>query len=201
MIIGGSCMRGQPTMHAVNLGELDAGVEDRLLHLRTDQVAPGVGADIGQPAPFIHSKLPHANLDVQTVVIVLIHVALGQMVPDHLQVDILAALDFGNQSSSRLGERAQRISEEVLPPLMALAVGSRRALAGSHTDEDANFPPGPLVDRRLIQNLRRRIVRTRSLVDKDMLSDLDGFERKSGGRGCPTSLPDRAIELRRGLLS
>lgn len=194
-------MRGQPTMHALNLGELDAGVENRLLHLRPDQIAPGIGADIGQPAPFVHPELPHAHLDVQAVVIVLAHVALWQVLPDHLHVDVLAAFDFRNQPSSRLGERAQCISEEVLPPLVALAVCSRRSLAGSHADEDANFPPRPLVDGRLIQYLRRRIVRAGTFVDEDMLSNLNGFKRKAGGRRCPTGLPDSAIELRRGLFS
>jgi hypothetical protein len=87
-------MRRRPTMHALNLGKFDSGVKDLLLDFRFGEVATGVGADIHQPVPFVHAKLSHAHFNVQSVVVILDHVALGQMLPEHISMDVLAPLNL-----------------------------------------------------------------------------------------------------------
>jgi hypothetical protein len=164
-------MRSQAPVHALDFCELDPGVQDAFLHLWLGQVASGIGADVGQPVPLVHAKLTHANLDIQPVVVVLVHSPFGQVGAKHLLMNILATLDLGDQSSSRLGKCAETIPKEVFPPLMLPIVRARRTLAGAYADK-----PGPLVDSRFIQDLRRRIIRTCTLIDKEMLADLNWFK-------------------------
>lgn len=188
-------------MHAVDLGELDARAEDHLFHLGLCQVATSVGTDIGQPIPFVHTKLADPDFNVQPVVVVLADIAFCQMLPQHLIMNILAALDLGDQTSSCFGKDAQGVSEKVLPPFVLPIVGAWRAPAGPYTDENPNFPPGPFIHGGFFQDLWGRVVRAGTFVDEEMLSDLDRFESQPGGRCGPTGLPDGAIELGWGFFS
>ena len=163
-------------MHAVDLCELDTRAEDHLLHLWSGQIATGVGADVCQTVPFVHAKLSHTDLDVQTVVVVFADVSLRQVVAQHVVVNTFASFDFGDQTSSRFSKDTQCIAKEVLPPLVLPVVGSRGPLACSHADEDTDFSSGPFVHGGFFQYLRRGVVGARSLIDEKALSDLDGFE-------------------------
>jgi len=194
-------VRLQPTVSAVDLRELHGGIVIHLLHLGPCKVAPRVGADVRQPVPLVHPKLPDADFDVQSVVVVLVHVPLGQVLSQHVLVDFLAALDLGDQPPARFRKVAQRIAEEVLPPFVMVVVRSRRPLAGAETDEDADLPSRPFIHGRLIEDLGRRVVRPRALVDEDVLADLDRFECETGSARRPARLPDRAVEFRRRFFS
>jgi len=191
----GGSVRGQSLVHAVDLGELDTGAEDHLLHLWSGQVATGVGADVGQTVPFVHAKLSHADLDVQAVVVVFADVALGQVLAQHVVVNTFASFDLSDQTSSGFGKDTQCVAKEVLPPFVLPVVGAGGPLACSHADEDTDFPSGPFVHGGFFQHLRRRVVRAGSLIDEKALSDLDGFKSETGGRGSPTGLPNGAVKF------
>ena len=182
-------------MGAIDLGEFDARIENRLFHVWFDQVAPGIRADISEPVPFVHPELSHADLDVHAVVIVLVHIALRQMISEHILVDFLAALYFGNQPSSCFGECAQRIPEEVLPPLMLPIIRARWPSPCTDTHKNANISARPFVYRCFLEDLGCGIVRARPFIDEDMLTDLDRLEGKTSSRRGPSGLPNGAIEL------
>jgi hypothetical protein len=62
---------------------------------------------------------------------------------------------------------------------MLSAVGSSRSLSGSHTDENTNFPAGPLIHNCFIKNLGRRVVSPGAFIDKDVLANLNWLEGKA----------------------
>lgn len=184
-------------MHALDLGKLDARVQDLPLDIRFGQVPSRVGADVDQSVPLVHAEFAHAHFHVQPVVVVLAHVALCEMVAQHFHVDILAPLDLVDQPSTSFGKGAQGVAEEILPPLVLSIVGARRATTGADTDEDANLATRPLVHGGLVQDLRGGVISAGALIDEDVLADLNRFEGESGGCGGATSLPDRAVEFGR----
>lgn len=96
----------ETTVHAFNFGKLNARVENHLLHVRSREVATSVRADVCETVPLVHAEFAHSNLDVQPVIVVLAHVALGEMLTEHVMVNILAALNLRNQPAARLGECA-----------------------------------------------------------------------------------------------
>lgn len=116
-------------------------------------------------------------------------------------MDVFASLNLSDQSSSRLREGAQSITEKGLPPLVLTTVCSRRSFSSADANEDANFPSWPLVYRCFIENKGCGIVRSGPFVNEDMLSDLDGLKCQSRGRCGSTSLPNRAVKFRGRLLS
>ena len=174
-------MRRQSLVHPVDLGKLDAGTKDHLLHLWFGEVAPGVGANICQAIPFVHAKFSYTDLDVQTVVVVLADTAFRQVVAQHVMVDILTPLDLVDQTSSRLCKDANSISKEVFPPLVLPIVGARWTSPRPHADEHTNFSPRPFVHSGFFQYLRGRVVCPGTLVDEKTLSDLNWFEGQAGG--------------------
>lgn len=84
---------------------------------------------------------------------------------------------------------------------MLPVIGAGRAPASAYADENTDFPPRPLVDSRLVQNLRRWVIGPRALIGEDMLSNLNRFECEARGACCPARLPNSAIELGRGFFS
>jgi hypothetical protein len=149
----GGRVSSQALVHAVDLGELDARIQNHLLHLGLGQIAPCVGADIRQAIPLVHAELAHSNLDVETVVVVQGDIAPGEIVLQHVLVNVFTALDLRDEASSCLGECAQRIAEEILPPLVRAVVGTRRPTASPNTNKHANFSTGPLINNGFIKNL------------------------------------------------
>lgn len=87
-------MLGKALVHAVDLGKLHAGVENHLFHLRFGQILPGIGADVGQAIPLVHSKLANANLHVEPVVVVSGDATLSKRFPQHFLMNSLAAFDL-----------------------------------------------------------------------------------------------------------
>jgi hypothetical protein len=174
-------MLGKALVHAVDLGKLHTGVEDHFLDLRFSQILSGIGADIGQAIPLVHTKLAHANLHVEPVVVVLGDATLGKCITQHFLMDSFAALDLRDKSSSCLGERACRGTKEILPPFMLSVVGARRPSTSSNSDEHADFATRPLTGNRFLENLWCRVVGSRSFIDKHMLANLNRLESKSRG--------------------
>lgn len=134
----------QALVHAVNLGELDSGIQNHLFYLGLGQIASRVGTDIRQAVPLVHAKLAYSNLDVETVVVVLGNVAAAEIVHQHVLMNVFTALDFRDETPSRLGERAQCISEEILPPLVRAIVGTGWATACSNTNKHTNVSTGDI---------------------------------------------------------
>ncbi len=175
----------------MDLGQLCRRRLDYLLLVLPGEVPPGVGADIGQPAPLVHAKFAHTDFNIQPVVILGVDATPRQVLPLHHLVDLLATLDLCNQLSPRIGEFAQ----EALVPLGRVCVAASRPLSSPDADEDANLAARPLVHHGLVESGQGRVEVARAVVVKHRLADLDGLEGKADGAGCPPGLPDGAVEL------
>lgn len=145
-------MGGETAMRAVDLGQLRGTFRSHGLHLRLRQISPCAGADVGQTIPLVHPKLSHAHLHVQPVVVFLLDVALGQVLLEHLLVDLFTPLDLRNQPPPCLREAAQGIAKEILPPFMLSMARPRRSLSGPNTDKDPDLPARPFVNGRFIES-------------------------------------------------
>lgn len=141
-----------------------------------DDLHPCVGADVGQSMPLIHAEFSNADLNIQSIVVIRQHSPLRQVIAQHILMRVFTAFNLCQQSPLRLGKIAHRPSSEALPPLLFLRIRTERSFSRADADEDADLAPWPFVDRRFIEKLWRRIELAIAFINKDGLSDLDGFE-------------------------
>jgi hypothetical protein len=143
--------------------------------------------------PFVHSKLANANFHIEAVVAVDTDVALPQVLPDHVLVDGLAALDLSDQPPTSLG----KLSQKVLIPHVLVRIAALGSFSRSDAHEDSHFSTRPLADDSLIQSLGSRIEVADAIVVKHGLTDLDRLEGKADRTSGTARLPDLAIKLGR----
>lgn len=181
----------------MNLAQLGRDAMNNLLLCILGHIPSCPRADVSETVPLVHAKLADSHLDIQAIVVVDANVAPAKMFPEHVLVDLLTALNLGNQLPSRLGV----ISHEPLIPLVLVRIIAPWSSPCSDTDKHSNLSPWPLVDNRLVQSLGSRVEGAGALVMEDSLAYLDWFEGQSNSTGCATSFPDLAVELGRWFAS
>jgi hypothetical protein len=90
----------------------------------------------------------------------------------HHLVSFLTAFDFGDQSPLGLCEA----TNEAFIPLRLIRVAALWSLSCSYTEENADFPPGPLVHNSLVEGFWGGVKTTVAIVVEHGLADLDWFE-------------------------
>jgi hypothetical protein len=151
-------------------------------------------ADLTKSVPFIHAKLTNAHFHVKTVVGIDTDISFSKMLAHHVLVDLLAALDFGDQLPTGLSKLAQ----EAFIPHLWIWVRVLRPSASTDTNKDTHFTTGPFVHHRFVQGFWTRVESAHAIIMEDWLPDGDRLESKSNRTSGSASLPNFAIKLRRG---
>jgi len=181
----------------VNLGQLRRCALHHPVFLISGEVVLSVGANVGQPVPLVHAKLPHADFDVEPVVVLWIDAPARQVLFLHLFVDLFAPLDLRNQLAPSLSKFAQ----EAFIPQRRVRVTAPWSLARAEADEDANFTARPLIYHSLVQSNHGGIEVPCTVIVKHGLANLDWLKRKTDSACCSASLPDLAVKFRSRLTS
>ena len=163
------------------------------------KICPCVGFDLGYAAPFVHSEFAYTDLDIQSVVVLRVDIAVREVLSQHLLVRFFAAFQFRNKSSPGFGELAHAATQEFLPPLMLPVVGTRGPSSGADAHKHSDFSAWPLVLNRFVQDGGRRIVLSRTLVQIPGLANLDWLEGHLRCARRSSGFPDLAIDVGCGL--
>jgi len=158
-------------------------------HLRFPKIPSRRSANVCQSVPLIHAELSHTNLHIYSVIILNIDATLAKSFADHVLMCFLTSFDFGYKPSPSF----RKVTHELFIPQMFLGIRTPRPFSRSNTDKYPYFPTRPLIDTRFIEDNWRRVILTRSLVNKYRLTDLYGFECKTSGTSCPSGLPNCAV--------
>jgi hypothetical protein len=135
-----------------------------VLHVRLREVPSRVGADVGQPVPLVHTEFSNANFNVQPVVVLYVYSAVGQSLVKHFPMGFFTTLNFGDQSSSCLGEVADAARHKSFPPEVLLVARSRRSPSSANANKDSYFATRPFVADGFFQRERGRVVLASPLV-------------------------------------
>jgi len=139
------------------------------------QVHACIRADFRERIPLIHSKFSHADVDVQTVVVLGVDLSFRKVIL-HLLVCPFAIFNLLDQFPSRLCKVAHAAGNEAFPPQMLLCVCAFWPFSGAYAYENANFAPRQFVANSFVESHRRWVVFAGAFIEKDRLADLDWLE-------------------------
>ena len=151
-------MRFNPPFCQLDFGDLDSGIVNHISNFGFGQIPSCARAHFRKTIPFIHSKLPDADFNIETTIVLSRDSPLRQLCLEHVNVSVLTALNLRYQASSCFRKVAHAAPHEAFPPLVLLVVGASRSFPSSDANENADIPARPFIHGGFFQYLRARVI-------------------------------------------